>query len=57
MELLIISEIIEVVLLIPIKMAATWVGAKDTGLMSCLLALILAGAIQKELSMVVPGAS
>jgi hypothetical protein len=57
MGFLIFLLVVVVVLIIPIKLAATWVGAQNTGVMSCLLALILAAAIQKGFSMVLPGVS
>ena len=43
-----------IVLILPIKIAAKFVGAKRTGFLSCLLALILAQAYQTALHRSVP---
>ena len=54
MEFLIFLTIVVVLLILPVKLAANWVGASNTGTISCLLALILAAAIQKGFAYILP---
>ena len=52
-ELLIILVILAI-LIMPIKLAANYVGAKNTGVLMCIVALIFAGMIQKAVMLFVP---
>lgn len=53
MELLVIVFILAI-LILPIKVAANYVGAQNTGIFSCIIALIFAAAIQKCVSHFLP---
>ncbi|MEJ2452415.1 MAG: hypothetical protein P8047_17455 [Gammaproteobacteria bacterium] len=52
-EILIILVIL-VVLIWPVKLAADYVGAKNTGILMCVVALIFAAAIQKAVAVLLP---
>ena len=54
MELLIFLVITVIILIAPIKLAATWVGAQNTGVLSCFIAILVAGAAQKGFSVIFP---
>jgi len=51
---LITITIILAILILPIKFAASYVGAKNTGVFMCLLALIFAAIIQKGVTISFP---
>lgn len=51
---LIIILIILAILILPVKLAADYVGAKNTGVLFCIVALILAASIQKVVAMLLP---
>ena len=53
LEILIIL-IILAILILPIKLAANYVGAKNTGMLMCLVALIFAAVIQKAVIVFLP---
>lgn len=52
-ELLIILAILAL-LILPIKLAANYVGAQNTGVLFCIVALIFAAAIQKAVAILLP---
>jgi hypothetical protein len=52
-ELFIILAILAI-LILPIKLAANYVGAQNTGVLMCIVALIFAAAIQKAVAIVLP---
>jgi hypothetical protein len=52
-ELLIILAILAI-LILPIKLAADYVGAKNTGILMCIVALIFAAVIQKAVAVLLP---
>jgi hypothetical protein len=54
LELLISLIIIIAILVIPIKMAASMMGARRTGVLYCLVAVILASLIQQAVARVIP---
>lgn len=51
---LIIILVILAILILPIKLAAGYVGAKNTGILMCIVALIFAAAIQKAVAVLLP---
>ena len=53
LELLIILAILAI-LILPVKFAADYVGAKNTGILMCIVALIFAAVIQKAVAIVLP---
>ena len=55
MEFLITLIIILAVLVLPLKMAAAMLGARNTGVFSCLFALLLAVIIQHFVGGLIPG--
>lgn len=55
MELLITLLVIIVILIIPVQLAAEWAGARNTDMLSCLVALIFAALIQRGFGILVPG--
>jgi hypothetical protein len=57
MELLVQLFLIVMILVIPIKLAAIWVGAQNTRFISCLLALFVVASLRKIFAMVFPGVS
>ena len=54
MEFLIVVTFMVLILILPVKLAAEWLGASNTGTLSCLIALILASAIQKGFALLLP---
>lgn len=57
MELIIFVIIIVAVLVLPLKMAAAMMGARNTGVFHCLFALLLAVIIQRIVGGMIPGVS
>ncbi|WP_237068447.1 hypothetical protein [Microbulbifer guangxiensis] len=55
MELIILLIIIVAVLVLPLKMAAAMIGARNTGTFYCLFALLLAVVIQRVAGGMIPG--
>lgn len=51
---LIIILVILVILVFPVKLAADYVGARNTGILMCIVALIFAAAIQKAVAVLLP---
>jgi hypothetical protein len=51
---LLILLVILALLILPIKLAANYVGAQNTGVLFCVVALIFAGAIQKAVAVLLP---
>ena len=51
---LIVILIILVILILPVKLAADYVRAQNTGVLYCIVALILAAAIQQVIVLVLP---
>jgi len=56
MQFLITVIILVVLLIVPIKLAANWVGAGNTGILSCVIALFMASGIQNLFDYLFPGA-
>lgn len=52
-ELVIILAILAI-LILPIKLAADYVGAKNSGILMCIVALIFAAVIQKAVAVLLP---
>ena len=57
MEFLILLIIVVAILVLPLKMAAGMLGARNTGVFSCLFALLLAVIIQHFVGALIPGVS
>ncbi len=57
MELIIFVIIIVAVLVLPLKMAAAMMGARNTGVFHCLFALLLAVIVQRIVGGMIPGVS
>lgn len=55
MEFIILLIIIVAVLVLPLKMAAAMMGARNTGAFYCLFALLLAVIIQRIVGSMIPG--
>lgn len=55
MDFLILLIIVVAVLVLPLKMAAAMMGARNTGVFSCLFALLLAVIIQYFFGSLIPG--
>ncbi|MFV8782022.1 hypothetical protein ACNKU7_06320 [Microbulbifer sp. SA54] len=55
MEFLILLIIVVAILVLPLKMAAGMLGARNTGVFSCLFALLLAVIIQHFVAGMIPG--
>ncbi|QKX15547.1 hypothetical protein [Microbulbifer sp. YPW1] len=55
MEFLILLIIVVAILVVPLKMAAGMLGARNTGVFSCLFALLLAVIIQHFVGGMIPG--
>lgn len=55
MEFIILLIIIVAVLVLPLKMAAAMMGARNTGAFYCLFALLLAVIIQRVVGGMIPG--
>ncbi|MCW8128615.1 hypothetical protein [Microbulbifer halophilus] len=55
MELIILLIVIVAVLVLPLKMAAALLGARNTGVFHCLFALLLAVVIQRFVGGMIPG--
>lgn len=55
MEFLILLIIVVAILVLPLKMAAGMLGARNTGVFSCLFALLLAVIIQHFVGGMIPG--
>lgn len=54
MYTIIIIAVFILILIMPVKIAANYVGAKNTGIFMCLIALIFAAIIQESVSSLVP---
>lgn len=52
-ELVIILAILAI-LILPVKLAADYVGARNTGILMCIVALIFAAIIQKAVAILLP---
>lgn len=57
MELIIFVIVIVAVLVLPLKMAAAMMGARNTGVFHCLFALLLAVIVQRIVGGMIPGVS
>ncbi|MEW5251401.1 hypothetical protein [Microbulbifer sp. 2201CG32-9] len=57
MELIIFVIVMVAILVLPLKMAAAMMGAKNTGVFYCLFALLLALIIQRVVGGMLPGVS
>ncbi|KUJ82905.1 hypothetical protein AWR36_010160 [Microbulbifer flavimaris] len=57
MEFIILLIIVVAVLVLPLKMAAAMMGARNTGAFYCLFALLLAVIIQRVVGSMIPGVS
>ncbi len=55
MTFLIFLVVTVILLIVPIKLAANWVGAGNTGTLSCVIALIVASATQHLFDYLFPG--
>ncbi|WP_299591719.1 hypothetical protein [uncultured Microbulbifer sp.] len=55
MEFLILLIFVVAILVLPLKMAAAMLGARNTGVFSCLFALLLAVIIQHFVGGLIPG--
>ena len=51
---LLVILVILAILILPIKLAANYVGAQNTGVLMCIVALIFAGVIQKAVAILLP---
>lgn len=54
MPAVVLILIILAILILPVKLAADYVGARNTGFLMCLVALIFAAIIQKAVSVLLP---
>ncbi len=50
----VIILIVLAILILPVKLAADYVGARNTGVLMCIVALIFAAAIQKAVAVLLP---
>ena len=57
MELIIGLAIVTIILIVPIKIAASMVGAQRTGIFSCFFAILLSAVIQAVVAKLIPGIS
>ncbi|SHF80344.1 hypothetical protein SAMN04487965_2740 [Microbulbifer donghaiensis] len=57
MELIVFVILIVAVLVLPLKMAAAMMGARNTGVFHCLFALLLAVIVQRIVGGMIPGVS
>jgi hypothetical protein len=54
MEFSIFFLVTVIILIAPIKLAATWVGAQNTGIISCFIAILVTSAVQQGFSVIFP---
>jgi len=57
MQLIIAFIVITIILIVPIKIAASMVGARRTGIFHCFIAIVLAALLQGAAARLIPGIS
>lgn len=57
MELIIGLAVVTIILIVPIKIAASMVGAQRNGIFSCFFAILLSAIIQAAAAKLIPGIS